>query len=97
MISVKDLEAAYRLRGAATDEERSIEEAIFSKNAAHSDEEIEQLLTSYARAKSKRAAASIQAARLFMQATPEVRASAEWRSYTPGHEDDPGRGNDVVL
>lgn len=93
MITKIDLEEAYRARGLATDKERAVEDAIFSKTATHSDEEMSQLLHRYKQAKDERAAASIEAARLYMLATPEVRASAQWRKFTPGHENDKGRGS----
>jgi 5'-deoxynucleotidase YfbR-like HD superfamily hydrolase len=97
MISKYDLEEAYRIRGQATDKERGIEDAIFSKTAHHSDKEIDELLRDYKQAKDERAAASINAARLYMLATPAVREAAEWRKYTPGHEKDPGRGEQSIL
>lgn len=90
--SVADLEAAYKARGIATRVERTIEDQIFSLDAVHTAEEIDQLLKQYRQAKENRANASIRAAQLFMLAGPEIRRAAEWRKFTPGHEDDIGRG-----
>lgn len=90
--SVTDLEAAYKARGIATCAERTIEDQIFSLDAVHTAEEIDQLLNQYRQVKEDRANASIRAAQIFMLAGPEVRRAAEWRKFTPGHEDDVGRG-----
>lgn len=90
--SVADLEAAYEARGSATRKERAVEDQIFSPDTVHTAEEIDLLLDQYRRAKENRASASIRAAQIFMLAKPEVRRAAEWRKFTPGHEDDVGRG-----
>lgn len=87
-----DLEAAYKARGVATEKERAVEDEIFTVEADHSDSEIATLIARYKAAKSVRADASLEAARLYMLASPAVRRSADWKSYTPGHDNDPGRG-----
>lgn len=96
-VTIHDLEEAYRIRGVATDKERDIEDKIFSKEAIHSDKEIEGLLEAYRKAKDERAVASINAARLFMMADKSTRTKAQWRKYTPGHENDKGRGSDSPI
>lgn len=92
IISVQVLEKAYEFRGLATEKEREIEDEIFPVTGSHTREEIDNLITKYKKAKMERSIASLYAAELFMLATPEVRKSANWRKFTPGHENDEGRG-----
>lgn len=96
MTSKEELEESYKLRGLATDKEREVEDRIFEPTAQHTEAEIEQLLAEYRAAKEVRADASIAAARAYMSASPEARKTAEWHKYTPGHDDDIGRGYTVV-
>lgn len=89
------LTRAYRQRQLATEAERTVEDAIYDPEAQRSEQEIERLLLKYADAKHVREQASLHAAREFMLSSPAVRKKVDWHKFTPGHENDPGRGNSL--